>query len=100
VTWTSNVAVEAIVAGVPAFVSRYSAAAPMAGMLDTLEHRIETPPMPDGREGWAASLAYGQFTLAEIASGYCAEIVMDQIANMSGKTGVPIAAMDSHQAPA
>lgn len=76
VTYTSNVAVEALVAGIPCFVDSKSAAAPMAAALEHLEERIENPPMPDGREGWAASLAYGQFTVDEIASGYAAEIVM------------------------
>jgi hypothetical protein len=78
VTWTSNVAVEAICAGVPAFVSSYSAAAPVAGMLDQLEDRMDTPPMPE-RESWAWSLAYGQFDLSEIESGYARSVIMQEI---------------------
>ena len=75
VTWTSNVAVEALCAGIPAFVSRYSAAAPVAGMLEEID-RIETPPMPD-RSAWAWSLAYGEFDLSEIASGFARSVIME-----------------------
>ncbi len=77
VTWTSNVAVEAICAGVPAFVSRYSAAEPVAGTLDQIENLMKRPPMPE-REAWAWSLAYGEFDLAEIASGYARSVIMDK----------------------
>jgi hypothetical protein len=66
VTWASNAAVEAILAGVPAIVLGESAAAPMAG--DGLD-QIDAPPTPDGREEWAAGLAASQWTLEEIASG-------------------------------
>ncbi len=80
VTYTSNVAVEAICAGVPAFTSHLAAAAPVAGGLHDLSnaHCIENPPMPDDatREAWAASLAWGQFTLAEIRSGLAREVVL------------------------
>jgi hypothetical protein len=68
VTWTSNVAVEAICAGVPAIVGPESAAAPVAGRLDDLENAINQPPRPE-REQWAASLTWGQFTLDEIRNG-------------------------------
>lgn len=78
VTWTSNVAVEGACAGIPAFVSRHSAAAPISSTLDQLEARIETPAMPD-RTKWAWSLAYGEFDLSEIESGY-ARSVLDGIA--------------------
>jgi hypothetical protein len=76
VTWTSNVAVEAILAGVPVFCSHYSAAAPVSLTLDQIEQRIERPYLADDREAWAAALAYGQFDLEEIASGYAAEIAL------------------------
>lgn len=68
VTWTSNVAVEAVCLGVPAFVSPWSAAAPVCRRLDELEAALETPLRP-ALEAWAASLAWGQFTVDEIASG-------------------------------
>jgi hypothetical protein len=74
VTWSSNVAVEAICAGVPAFTSKLSAASPVAGDLEFLEAMIEKPPMPE-REQWAWSLAYGEFTLQEIQSGYAREVI-------------------------
>ena len=66
VTFTSNAAVEAILAGVPAF-----CAAPCAGLTMGSGDlsKIETPCMPSGREQWAARLANNQWTLAEIARG-------------------------------
>lgn len=76
VTWTSNVAVEAVCAGIPCFVSRASAAAPVSLTLDQIEKRIETPYYADNRESWAAGLADGQFTLDEIASGLAAETTL------------------------
>ena len=75
VTWSSNVAVEAIVAGIPAFVSPFSAARPVAGALEELD--IENPPRP-AREAWAASLAWGQFTVDEIAGGFAREYLMER----------------------
>lgn len=75
VTYTSNVAVDAIVAGVPAICSPLAAAAPVAGALDKLEECVEAPPRP-AREAWAASLAWGQFNLAEIAGGVARRVVL------------------------
>ena len=69
-TWTSNVAVEAILDGVPAFVSPYSAARPVAG---NLEHLNLDEPVRTAREKWAESLGWGQFTIEEIASGFARE---------------------------
>lgn len=66
VTWASNAAVEAILAGIPAIVLGESAALPMAG--DGLD-QIDAPPTPGGREEWAAGLAASQWTLDEIANG-------------------------------
>ena len=65
VTHSSNVAIEAVVAGVPVFVSPSSAAAPM-GLSDL--SLIETPVYPD-RDQWLAHLAYCQFSFEEIRSG-------------------------------
>lgn len=76
VTWSSNVAVEAICAGIPAFVTEHSAAYPVAGTLDQIEHRMATPPMPD-RETWAWSLACGEFDLHEIESGLAKAVILD-----------------------
>lgn len=75
VTWTSNVAVDAIVAGVPAFVAQYSAARPVAA--GDVEHLtsalLENPPKPD-RSTWLRSLSAGQFDLADIAAGRAREV--------------------------
>jgi hypothetical protein len=65
VTPWSYVAIEAVVAGVPVFVSRSSAAAPV-GLTDLSS--IETPVYPD-RDRWLAHLAYCQFSLEEMRSG-------------------------------
>ena len=66
VTFDSRVAVEALLAGVPAFVTAKCAASPMAGRDLS---RIEDPPRPDGRAEWAAWLAANQWTAAEIGDG-------------------------------
>jgi hypothetical protein len=65
VTHSSNVAIEAVVAGVPVFVSPSSAAAPM-GLTDL--SLIESPVYPD-RDKWLAHLAYCQFSFEEMRSG-------------------------------
>ncbi|MDZ4253986.1 MAG: hypothetical protein U1A72_15560 [Sulfuritalea sp.] len=66
VTHMSAAANEALLAGVPVFVSGLCAASPMAsGELS----EIEKPRYPDGREEWAAGLAGQQWTLDEIKSG-------------------------------
>jgi hypothetical protein len=66
VTWSSNAAIEAICAGVPAIVLGESAAAPMAG---TSLGQIERLPRPDGREQWAANLAASQWDLEDMRQG-------------------------------
>lgn len=73
VAHSSNVAVEAVVAGVPVFVAPSSAAAPM-GEVDL--SRIELPRRPE-REAWLAHLAYSQFSLAEIRSGSAWRTLLD-----------------------
>lgn len=77
VTWTSNVAVDAIMQGIPAFCSEYAAAHPVANSLDLLETRIEQPHFPTDplRLAWANSLAWGQFTVEEIASGLARRVL-------------------------
>lgn len=77
VTLTSNVAVDAVCAGVHAIVSAESAAAPVSELLLDGLRRIELPRRPD-RGAWVASLAWGQFTLAEIRSGFAREVVMEE----------------------
>ena len=65
VTHSSNVAIEAVLAGVAVFVSPSSAAAPM-GLTDL--SLIEKPVYPD-RDKWLAHLAYCQFSFEEMRSG-------------------------------
>lgn len=65
VTHSSNVAVDAIVEGVPCIVERWNPAAPVCST-DLAD--IEDPPTPD-RTHWWASLMCQQFTVTEMASG-------------------------------
>lgn len=69
VTHHSNVAVDGLIAGVPAFVEE-GAAAPMA-LTDF--SKIETPYFPNGhdREQWLNDLAYCQWSVDELKSGTC-----------------------------
>jgi hypothetical protein len=69
VTWNSNAAVEAILAGVPA-VGRDEGS--MAW--DVAGHSLSVPPKPN-REAWAHALAWKQWGKAEMISGYCWEHV-------------------------
>lgn len=66
VTHSSNCAVEAVLAGVPVFLTGPSAARAM-GCTDLT--RIEDPVFPDGRAEWAALLAENQWTVEEIRRG-------------------------------
>lgn len=66
VTFTSNSAVEAILAGVPAIATAPCAG---AGMGSTTLQAIEAPLMPEGRLEWASRLANNQWTLEEMARG-------------------------------
>jgi hypothetical protein len=68
VCWTSNAAVDAVLAGVPVFCTSPCAAYRM-GHADL--SKIETPHFPPDREQWAWSLAANQWTLREMASGQC-----------------------------
>lgn len=70
VTYSSNAAVDAILAGVPAVVLGQSAVRPVAWSLDN----IENPAWPE-RELWLRALAHHQFTLDEMRSGYAWEQV-------------------------
>lgn len=66
VTYSSNAAVEAVLAGVPVFCTARCGASYMAR---TDLSRIEDPLMLEGREKWAATLAANQWTLEEIEAG-------------------------------
>jgi hypothetical protein len=67
VTHHSNVAVDGLVAGIPAFCVG-GVAAPFSS--PRLE-RIERPEFPDGRDAWMADIAYTQWTPVEMAAGLC-----------------------------
>ena len=68
IAFTSNVAVEAVMAGVPAFCSVLAAAAPVCRPLEDIAVHLEQPVRPE-REAWAEGLAWGQWTIDEIRSG-------------------------------
>lgn len=65
---TSNVAVEALMEGVPVIVTGDCAASSMARSDPAM---VEKPFYPDNRMEWAGVLAANQWTLAEIAAGDC-----------------------------
>ena len=65
VTRHSNVAVDALLRGVPVFAQ--AGAASVLGLSDLSQ--IENPIFPNDREQWAADLAWCQFNVEEIASG-------------------------------
>lgn len=69
VTHSSNVAVEAVLAGVPVIVAEGAAAAPV-GLTSVQD--VDNPVTPD-RDAWWASLLCQQFTPAEMASGLAYE---------------------------
>jgi len=68
VTHSSNVAVEALLAGVPVFCTDRCGASAMAS--NDL-HQIENPRMDGNRLKWASVLANNQWTLAEMRDGTC-----------------------------
>lgn len=76
VTCMSNVAVDAIIAGVPVFCHPLCAAFPMALPLSRL-NEIETPVTPS-RIKWLCSLSYGQFTLSEIRNGFARKVILGE----------------------
>ncbi len=65
VVWHSNVAIDALVAGVPIFA--HHGAASVLGLSDLSQ--IEQPIRPDGREQWLADLAYTQWSVEEMDRG-------------------------------
>lgn len=65
VTHSSNVAVDAVIAGIPVFVMPTSMAAPVGNPIDG---DLENPRMPD-RTDWWNSLMCQQFTIPEMRSG-------------------------------
>jgi hypothetical protein len=80
VTHSSNVAVDALLCGVPVFVAPNSPAAPVGNL--TLAD-LERPAMPE-RETWLASLIAQQFTLGEMRSGLARDMMMKVVAQVDG----------------
>jgi hypothetical protein len=78
VTFNSTAATEAVLAGVPVFVTApaANAARPMS---NTDLSKIETPWFPDSDQvhKWACHLAYGQFHTTELADGTAAAILKE-----------------------
>jgi len=74
VTHHSNVAVDGLLAGIPCICE--------AGVASVLGSRsledIENPPMPDGREQWAADLAYTQWNMDEMRAGRAWRYLLDE----------------------
>jgi hypothetical protein len=67
VTWNSNSAVEAVLAGVPCIAMDKGSMA-----WDVTGHKLKVPPAPD-RDAWAHALAWKQWLKDELESGYCWE---------------------------
>lgn len=69
----SNVAVDALVAGIPIYVEG-GVAADFSTPLD----QLATPRMPEGREQLMADIAYAQWTPEEMRSGECLQYLINQ----------------------
>lgn len=74
VTHHSNVAIDGLLAGVPAFCT--SGVASVMSLSNLA--RIEKPWRPDGREAFVNDLSYCQFSVAEIRSGEAWRHLMDE----------------------
>lgn len=81
VTHSSNVAVEAVIAGVPVVVEPTCAAAPVGS---ASVHDLNRP----DRDQWLASLACQQFTLGEMASGEAYRMMKKIAAQVDKGSGV------------
>jgi hypothetical protein len=74
VTYNSNSAVEAVLAGVPVICDSVCAAAQVSSTKLT---DVENPPRPENREAWLRHLTYSQFRLRELADGTAWRILND-----------------------
>lgn len=77
ISWSSNPGVQAILAGVPAFVSPSSLAYDAANDIDFL-HDIESPLKPD-RQQWLNDYAWTEFTVEEISQGIPLNLLTDRL---------------------
>ena len=69
VSLISIASVKSVLEGVPTFCHPDSCCAPIAQTFKDTRLNLEKPYRPGGRLKWAQSLAYGQFTLEEMAKG-------------------------------
>lgn len=67
----SNVAVDALINGIPCICPEGAASV----LSDHDIADVETPCMPDGREQWAADLSYCQFSVEEMQTGRAWELI-------------------------
>ncbi len=79
VSLDSNVAIDGLIAGIPAVVLGPCAAAAVSG---TALHQVVDPPMPADRLRWCHVLADNQWSLGEIAAGMAASAI--ERGNQSG----------------
>lgn len=70
----SNVAVDALIAGVPCVCPGGVASLLSAHRLED----VENPPTPDGREQWAADLAWTQWTVDEMRLGKAFQYLLEE----------------------
>ena len=71
ITHVSAAALDALLLGIPVITTGDCAASP----LSTKFQYIDNPSMPEGREDLFASLSWGQFTQAEMLSGFAWEVL-------------------------
>ena len=74
VTYNSKASIEAILGGVPVFTTTLCCTY-ASGLVDI--SRIEYPFYAEDRERWLYALAANQFTLDEMKSGYCTEMLQE-----------------------
>lgn len=74
ITLTSNVAVDALCAGIPIFCHSLSAAYPIDSGMVGISKRLNTP-VCSPRVKWLCSLAYAEFTLEEIRNGFFEDVI-------------------------
>jgi len=80
IAYTSNVATDGAVIGIPTFCAKEAAASPISLRLENLD-MIENPWYPSNelRESWLLSLANNQFSLKEIVSGDAKKKVIEEM---------------------